>query len=212
MTRHRRDASMTRLPVAVLLIAGIGWAVTACSKGRAAEAGFWFEDVTYQSPRLGGSITAADLATIETIARSELAEAFSGLRIAWSNRRDARFKVRVVQRLRDDRFRRQVEVAGESRAIVGFGGHGAVSFAFLASGAIAYAPDNADRDAIIDAIGTGIGRAAVHEFTHQLLPTTSIHSANVRSYEYASAARPEQYFGEMEWDTAWPLLHRRIGS
>lgn len=58
----------------------------------------------------------------------------------------------------------------------------------------------------------GIGRATVHEFVHQLLPTASIHdSTDVQSYEYASAARREQYFGEMHWDLAWPLLQERIG-
>lgn len=66
---------------------------------------------------------------------------------------------------------------------------------------------------MIEAIGRGIGRAAVHEFTHQLLPTADVHdSTDVRSYEYASAARPEQYFGNMRWSLAWPLLHRRFGS
>ena len=65
---------------------------------------------------------------------------------------------------------------------------------------------------MIDAIGRGVGRAAVHEFTHQLLPRVSIHSTNVRSYEYASAARPEQYFGDIQWDLALPLLQKRIGS
>ena len=63
-----------------------------------------------------------------------------------------------------------------------------------------------------EAIGRGVGRAAVHEFTHQLLPRVSIHSANIRSYEYAFAARPEQYFGELQWDLALPLLRQRIGS
>jgi hypothetical protein len=83
---------------------------------------------------------------------------------------------------------------------------------FLAGGAVAYAPPNADRPTIIAAIGRGIGRTAVHELTHQLLPTSPIHdSTNMRSYEYASAARAEHYYGEMEWDLAWPLLEGRLG-
>jgi hypothetical protein len=65
---------------------------------------------------------------------------------------------------------------------------------------------------VLAAIGRGIGRAAVHEFIHQMLPTTPIHdSGNARSYEYASAARPAQYYGAMEWDLAWPLLQKRLG-
>jgi hypothetical protein len=38
------------------------------------------------------------------------------------------------------------------------------------------------------------------------------HSTDIASYEFASAARREQYFGEMHWDLAWPLLQKRIGG
>ena len=178
---------------------------------RVADAGFWFEEVSYESPGIG-SLTAADLETIEAIARTELTEAFSGMRFVLSQRRDATYKVRVVQRLLDNRFRRQVEVAGESLAITGLGGQGSVSLSYLASSALAYAPADTTRAEMIEAIGRGVGRAAVHEFTHQLLPRAAIHSANIGSYEYASAARPEQYFGELQWDLALPLLRQRIGS
>jgi hypothetical protein len=150
--------------------------------------------------------------TIESVARSELARAFDGLRIVLSNRRDARYRVQVVQALRDSRFKRDVWVAGESRALRGLGGQGSVSFSFLASGAVASAPEDAGRDFILEAIGRGIGRSAVHEFVHQLLPTTPIDSStDLRSYEYRSAARREQYFGDMRWNLAWPLLYARFG-
>jgi hypothetical protein len=44
-----------------------------------------------------------------------------------------------------------------------------------------------------------------------LLPRAPIHdSRDARSYEYASAARREQYFGNMRWDLARPLLERRL--
>lgn len=176
------------------------------------EAGFWFERVAFESERLGGAITAEELATIESIATSELTSAFKGLRIRFSNRRNARYHVRVVQELQDPRFLRPWGRAGQARSVDGFGGSGAVSFLFLAGGAVAYAPPNADRPTIIAAIGRGIGRTAVHELTHQLLPTSPIHdSTNMRSYEYASAARAEHYYGEMEWDLAWPLLEGRLG-
>jgi hypothetical protein len=67
------------------------------------------------------------------------------------------------------------------------------------------------REVMIEAIGRGIGRAAVHEFTHQLLPTAPIHdSTDVSSYEYQSATRREQYFGELHWDLARPLLQERL--
>jgi hypothetical protein len=183
---------------------------TGCRE-RGVEAGFWFEPVTFESSRLGGAITPQELNVIESIARSELVGAFKGLAIRVSDRRSARYHVRVVQELWDPRFIRPVGDAGQSRAIAPFGGAGAVSFAFLAGGAVAYAPPAADRAAIVVAIGRGIGRTAVHEFTHQLLPSTPIHdSTNVRSYEHASAARPEHYYGAVEWDLAWPLLQQRF--
>ena len=208
-----RQLSAQGVVIACALLAGGAsyWALAARSESRVAEAGFWFEDVKYSSPRLGTPITSADVETIARVARSELATAFEGLRITLSDRRNARYRVRVVQVVRDLRLDRQVEVAGESRAVSGFGGQGAVSFGFLASGAVAYAPTDADRGSMIEAIGRGIGRAAVHEFTHMLLPTAPIHdSTDVRSYEYASAARSEQYFGELRWNLAWPLLQRRL--
>ena len=199
--------------IACALLAGGAsyWVLAARSEPRNADAGFWFEEVNYTSPRLGAPVTGAEIETIARVARSELAKAFQGLRITLSDRRDATYRVRVVQRLRDQRLRRDLEVAGESRAVSGFGGQGAVSFDFLASGAVAYASEDASRASIIEAIGRGIGRTAVHEFTHQLLPTALIHdSADAQSYEHESAARSEQYYGELRWNLAWPLLQRRL--
>ena len=122
--------------------------------------------------------------TIETIARAEIVKAFEGLDVMVSSNRNARYRVRVVQELSDQRFPRSVNVAGESRA-ARFGGSGSVNFSFLASGAMG-ASDDADRaDTIIDAIGRGIGRTpAVHEFAHQLLPSKAIdENGDSRSFE-----------------------------
>ena len=199
--------------VACALIAGaVSYiALAARAEPRVAEAGFWFEPIEYESARLGSPVTRADLGTIEYVARLELARAFDGLPLTLSDRRDARYRVRVVQDLRDLRSRRVIRVAGESRAVSGFGGQGAVSFTFLASSAIVYAPDDADRASMLEAIGRGVGRAAVHEFTHQFLPTAPIHdSTDIGSYEYESASRREQYFGELHWDLAFPLLQQRL--
>jgi hypothetical protein len=199
--------------IACALLAGGAsyWVLAERSETRVADAGFWFEDVTFASPRLGAPVTSAEIETIARVARSELAKAFQGLPITLSDRRDATYRVRVVQRLRDQRLRRDLEVAGESRAVSGFGGQGAVSFDFLASGAVAYAPTDASRASIIEAIGRGIGRSAVHEFTHQLLPTAPIHdNTDAQSYEHESAARREQYYGELRWNLAWPLLRQRL--
>lgn len=179
---------------------------------RTVEAGFWFEPVSYASARIGGALTPADLHTISAVAREELVAAFEGLGITLTDERHAPYRVQVVQKVRDPRTRRDMKVAGHSRGVPGIGGVGVVSFAFFASGATVYAPDTATRDAIIAAIGRGIGRGAVHEFTHQLLPKAAIHaSRDPASYEYRSAARPEQFFGEMRWNLARPLLQARLG-
>lgn len=210
------ESALARQVVVVAMLLGAGalsWFDAARSQPRRADLGFWFEEVAFESVRLGGALTAADVATIRSTAASEVAHAFDGLAVHISDRRDARYRVRVVQEVRDLRFRRAVGVAGESRAVTGFGGSGSVSFFFLASSAMAYAPPGADRAALLAAIGRGVGRSAVHEFTHQLLPTAPIHaSKDAGSYEYASAARPAQYVGSMHWDLAWPLLRRKVGA
>jgi hypothetical protein len=119
--------------------------------------------------------------------------------------------VAVVQRVLERRLRREADVAGESRAVAGFGGSGAVNFTLLASGAIACAPDEAERHAVVQAIGRGVGRTAVHELAHQLFPSAPIHdTTDVDSYEYGSASRCERYFGEMRWSVAAPLLRARF--
>jgi|SRR5687767_1646336 hypothetical protein len=193
-----------------LLVALIS--TVACGSRRSTiDAGFWFEAVTFDSTRLASPLTTAEIATIESVARAELREAFRGLAISISERRDARYTLAVVQEVRDLRFRRPVGVAGQSRGIAGFGGSGSVSFDFLANGAMAWAPDDTPRAALVAAIGRGIGRTAVHEFTHQILPTAPIHaSRDEESYEFQSAARRAQYFGPMRWDLAWPLLQRKL--
>jgi hypothetical protein len=182
------------------------------SRHRGIDVGFWFDQVAYESPRLGGVLTAHDLETIRSASGTEVKRAFAGLRLDLSERRDAMFRVRVAQQVRDPRFRRAVGVSGESRAVAGFGGQSTLSFYYHASNAEAYAAPADDRDAIVAAIGRGIGRAAVHELAHQLLPKAALHSTNVRSYEYRSAARAGQYYGPIEWDLAWPLLQQRYGS
>lgn len=206
---------MSRQAIAIGCVLLIGtllvWREAGRSRARGVEAGFWFEEIAYSSRSLDGPITPQDLEQIAGVAWAELRRAFAGLELKLTGNRDARYRVRVVQKLRDLRFRREVSVAGESRAITGLGGRGAVGFDFMASAAIAYAPAEAGREAIVAAIGRGIGRAAVHEFTHQFLPTAPIHDSDeVTSYEYASAARPEQYYGEARWDLAWPLLQKRF--
>lgn len=195
--------------VAVLVVCGAGCLRHTAS--RPIEAGFWFDEVTFDSARLGSPLTQDEIGAVESVARAELADAFRGLPIVFTDRRDARYTIRVEQEVLDPRFKRPVGVAGQSRGIAGFGGSGSVSFDFLANGAMSYAPDDADRATLVAAIGRGIGRTAVHEFTHQLLPTAAIHdSRDDQSYEFRSAARRPQYYGPMHWDFARRLLYERM--
>lgn len=187
------------------------WALADAPRDSVVYASFRFDPVTYSSPVLGGELTPDDLATIESVARAELAAAFHGLRIAITDRRDARYHVRVVQELDDSPLTRPIWVAGSSHAVPGFGGSGAVNFTYFASGALVFAPPQASRSELIDAIGRGIGRGAAHEFAHQFLGA-AIHATNDRgSYEYHAASRPQQYYGPMHWDVAGPLLAKRFG-
>ncbi|MGH9346020.1 MAG: hypothetical protein ACRD26_02030 [Vicinamibacterales bacterium] len=151
----------------VLLVAGASvWLLAAQSKRHVVNAGFWFEGVTFddsevEADRLGGGVTAAEMARIEAVAFSELRAAFAGVRIAFSTSRAATYRVRVVQTLRHPTFPRSIPPAGESRGIWPLGGQGAVNFRLLASYAVAHAPSGTPRAEIIDAIGRGVGRARV---------------------------------------------------
>lgn len=189
----------------------LAWRHAEAARGRVIEAGFWFEDVSFQSARLGGPLTAAEIALAHDTALAELATAFEGLRIRVTGNRLARYHVRVVQALLDQRVAWTVNVAGQSRGMSGFGGGGLVNFTLLANGALVYAPDHLDRPGIVEAIGRGIGRSAAHELAHQLLPHAPIHaSRNRASYEFYAASRPEQYFGSVGWDLAGPLLKAKF--
>ena len=200
----------------MLIASALAWALVGCSRARVVDAALWFEPVTYDdseamADRLGGPITDQEMEVIRSIASTEVVEAFAGLRIAFSDRRDATYRMRVVQDLRHPTSPRYPGPSGQSRAIPGLGGEGAVSFRTLTNNAIAYAPKDADRPTIIAAIGRGIGRAAVHEFAHMLLGSAPIHdTADAESYEYDSADRREQYYGALHWDIAWPMLQDRI--
>lgn len=209
----RRYRAIANGCLVLLVVFVFGWGLAGCSRSREVEVGFWFDDVKFRSVRLDGAVTAADLAVIEAVAQRELAHAFAGLPVRFTRNREALYRVRVIQEVRDQRFRGNWGVAGQTLSVPGLGGHSEVSFLFLASGAVAQASEEATRPEVLEAIGRGIGRTAVHELTHQLLPQAPIHdSTDVRSYEYDSAARHEQYFGDMHWALARPLLEQRLGA
>ena len=210
-----RGVSRQSVIVILALLAATVVAVSAFGRygGRSeVDASIWFDEVAFSAAELGGILPAGELATIQRIAHGEVQRAFGGLPIRFSTTRQGRYHVLVVQDVVDPRFKRDVRVAGQSRGMSGVGGRGTVSFSFMASAAAVYSPAGADRAAILDAIGRGIGRSAVHEFAHQLLPHAPLHASTDRaSYEFYSAARPQQFSGEMHWDLAWPMLESRLG-
>ena len=197
------------LPALALVIAAA--IASGCAK-RDATLGFWFEDVRFSSPLLGGPVTAVDLRVIETVARQELAIAFREFNVTLTDRKDARYRVRVAQTLREHRMRREAVVAGESRGVPWLGGFGSVNFTYFASGALVFVPEHATRSDLIAAIGRGLGRGAVHEFAHQLVRGVNVHDGRDRGrYEYYAASREQQYNGPMHWDIAAPFLRQKYG-
>ena len=183
---------------------------TACGS-RPVVLGFWIEKIAYESPRIGAPLTTAELATIDRVARAEIVRGFVDYEVTVNDDRNARFKVAVLPKLRDERLVRKGTYAGESRAIAGFGGSGAVNFEYVANGAMVFAPESATRAEVIDAIGRGVGRVAIHEFLHQLLPKSPIHdSRDPRTYEGNSPALREGYFGDLHWGIAQPWLDERL--
>jgi hypothetical protein len=109
--------------------------------------------------------------------------------------------------------RRVFPVAGASLGMGLLGGRASLGFNTLAANAVHYAPPGAAREAIVEAIGRGVGRAAVHELAHQITSGLSMDNrTDEESYEYFSADRPSQYYGELRWTTAGPILRERIGG
>lgn len=183
-----------------------------CTRGPI-ELAFWLEPVSFSSPRIGEPLSVRELATVDAIARQEIVTAFAPYDVVVSANRAARYSVRVVPVLKDERLKRGGVVAGSSRGIPGFGGSGAVSFEYIANGATVFAPPTASRPEVVAALGRGIGRVAIHELLHQLFPKAAIHdSHDPHSYEGNSPALADGYFGELHWGLAEPLLAQRVGK
>lgn len=207
--------SVRRCSVFVSLIVA-GSCAAACeltgSNTRPIAAGFWFEGVTpasvaVVSARLSAPLTAADLRTIESVARQELHIAFEHTRLQLTGSGAPPFRVRVVPQ-RDAPSR---PTAGESRAFGGIRGNGVVNFNVVALSAVAYSHGTSDRESLVCAIGRGIGRTAVHEFAHQILgPAGMDGTADPFSYEHADL-RAEHFYAPLHWGPAAATLRQRIG-
>jgi hypothetical protein len=162
---------------------------------------------------LGGPLTADDAARVRQQTRAEVERAFAGLRIRFTDRGRAFWRVVVVPSVvRQGVNGRAIQnAAGASYVLGPLGGAGFLNFTTLSLKAVVYAPDGASRDQIVEAIGRGIGRSAVHELTHLILGARSAHSDRRDSYEFHSADRPAQYYGSLRWVSARPLLEARLG-
>jgi hypothetical protein len=178
-------------------------------------AGFWYENGTFSLPThatttLGGPLTEQEIESIKLISISELQRAFEGFRITVTQNRDAFWRVVVLQTLRG---RGPLPSAGRSLPLGPLGGIGEVNFVLVALKAVQYAPPESSRRTMIEGIGRGIGRVAAHEFAHQILGSAAVHNdADANSYEYPSPDRASQYYGELRWTTALPLLQRKLGK
>ena len=219
-----------RVPATVLIGAMALFVVTVTSaviawraSSATIAAGFWWADTPLllsadDARKAGGPLTADELRSIEAISRNEVRRAYAGLRINITDRRDAFWRVAVVGApltVTRNRTTYPFSFAGQSRVFGPLGGSGSVAFAILAHNAIEYAPAGASRQQIVEGIGKGIGRAAVHEFAHQAPGLDNLSSLDNRtnpdSYEYGNADRPSQYYGELAWTTAWPVLIQKFG-
>jgi hypothetical protein len=174
------------------------------------DARFWFDNVTFEVPGLGGAITDEEQGSIRSMALTELRTAYRGLRVRFSENSGGLYRVRVIQQYPPHPG--PPGPVGQSRPLGPFGGEGSVSFQALAALVIHYAPPDAGRTALIEGIARGVGRTAVHEFAHQILFGDHVPpSVDPQSYEYETADRAGQYFGAMHWDTAWPFLVKKLG-
>jgi hypothetical protein len=196
----------------LLVVAAAG---SGCSARTPPSAGFWYEDGAFALPdeitaRLGGPLQPDDVRTIKRVSTTELDRAFSGLRITVSDRRDAYWRVGVNAILPNPG---SLPSAGQSLSLGVLGGSGWLGFGTLALIAIDRAPPGSSRQGVIEGIGRGIGRAAAHEFAHQILGRGMPDDrTDPNSYEYFTSDRQAQFYGELRWNSAWPLLKKRLGG
>ena len=202
---------------AVVVFESVRWQASR----KSIDAGFWYDDGAPalsldDAEKIGGPLTAQEIAAIRQISRAEVERALADLRINLTDNQNAFWRVSVVGTTGGNpTFKMPFASAGESHVFGPLGSWGSVGFLILAHNAIEYAPPDASRRAIVEGIGRGIGRAAVHEFAHQALGLDNLAHIDNRtdqgSYEYGNADRASQYYGQLHWTTAWPILQQKFG-
>lgn len=149
---------------------------------------------------------------IEHGARAELEEAFQTLPVTLTTDASAFWRIAVVRSL-PARASQALPRSGESIALGVLGGGGTVACDVVARKALQHAPAGTTREQLIAAIGRGVGRTAVHELVHQMLGPASAHNdADTDSYEHGSSDRVSQFYGQLHWTTALPLLQQKLGT
>jgi hypothetical protein len=207
-----------RTGIAAAGVVAILCAALACRAPRkASDVGFWYDEFPFTfseavTAALGGPLTTADIDAIKRISRDELTRAFSGLEVTFTDGRDALWTIRVQLAL-ERRRGQKLPNAGETFAMGPLGSRSVVDFTEVLMAAIAHAPPGVLREALIDGIGRGIGRVAAHELAHAILGSggSMDNRTDERSYEYFTHNRPSQFYGELHWGGAWPLLLERLG-
>jgi len=203
-----RQAIIATVVTAIGVITLGAWSLSVERAG--ITAGLWLERVGPDASaefveRVRGPLTGVELARIEQVARHELALAFAMTCVHVTDSRAARYRVRVEAGTLGF-------LAGQSRPLPGLRGDGVISFASIAASAVAFAPRDANREVLVDAIGRGLGRTAAHEVAHQLLGILDIHDPQDRlSYEYPDL-RPEHFYGQLHWTIAAAPLTARVGG
>lgn len=201
---------------AVGLVAILCVALLRNASSAGVHAGFWYEAFPFTfSPAvtaaLGGPLAASEIETIKQLSRDELAQAFSGIKVIVSDSREARWTVRVQLAL-ERRKGQRLPNAGETFAMGPFGARSLVDFTEILMAAIAHAPAGTTRKQLITGIGRGVGRVAVHELAHGILGAGAMDNrTDDRSYEYFSHNRASQFYGDLHWSRAWPILIERVG-
>jgi hypothetical protein len=181
------------------------------------SAGITFADEVFTRSRivtaaLGTPLAPGEIAVVKRVAREEVERAFAALRVRVVESPRAFWRVRVVPTVAIARNRARFNASGAAYGFGPLGGAGFVSFTALAVNATRYAPAGASREQIVEAIGRGIGRSAVHEFAHMMAPDVPFdRDTDEYSYEHRSTARPAQYYGTLRWATAGPVLRERFG-
>ena len=178
---------------------------------------FWYDDFpfTFSAPvtaAIGGALTASEVNAIKQISRDELTRAFSGLKVTFTDSREVPWTVGVQLAL-ERRKGQKLPNAGETFAMGPLGARSLVDFTEVLMAAIAHAPAGTTREQLVTGIGRGVGRVSVHELAHGILGAGAMdNQTDDHSYEYFTHNRSSQYYSELHWARAWPLLIERVGT